>query len=72
MTTTIAGGLIVSLIMLTWLIWLITEKNQNETEFGDKDVNRLIPANTDHWPINVGLMLVNRLRRWPNIEPTVR
>ena len=28
------------------------------------------PANTSHWSI-VGLMLVHRLRRWPNIKPTM-
>ena len=28
------------------------------------------PANTRHWAI-VGSMLVHRLRRWPNIEPTM-
>ena len=29
-----------------------------------------IPANTTHWN-NVGLMLAHRLRRWPNIKPTL-
>ena len=29
-----------------------------------------IPTNTIHQP-NVGPMLVHRLRRWPNIEPTL-
>ena len=28
------------------------------------------PANTSRW-INVGLMLVNRLRRWTNVKPIV-
>ena len=27
-----------------------------------------VPANTKYWP-NAGLMLVHRLRRWPNIKP---
>ena len=31
---------------------------------------RLIPANTSHWT-NVGSRLANRLRRRPNIEPTL-
>ena len=30
----------------------------------------IIPANTRHWAI-VGSMLFHRLRRWPNIEPTL-
>ena len=29
-----------------------------------------IPASTTHWN-NVGLMLGHRLRRWPNIKPTL-
>ena len=33
-------------------------------------VNRPTPANTTHWN-NVGLMLGHRLRRWPNIKPTL-
>ena len=30
----------------------------------------IIPANTRHWP-NVGLMLGQRRRRWPDIGPTL-
>ena len=29
-----------------------------------------VPANTRHWD-SVGLLLVHRLRRWPNIKPTL-
>ena len=32
--------------------------------------NRVNPANTRHWT-NVVLMLSHRLRRWPNINPTL-
>ena len=31
---------------------------------------RTFPANTKHWS-NVDLMLAQRLRRWPNINPTL-
>ena len=30
----------------------------------------VVPANTTHWT-KVGLMLSHRLRRWPNIKPTL-
>ena len=38
--------------------------------FRNKLTSNLVPTNTRHW-YNVVLMLVQRLRRWPNIKTTL-